>query len=238
MKNPFLSIVIPAYNEEKRLGVTLEKIKNYMDLQDYEYDVVVVSDGSTDGTREVAENSLLYKDGKLRFFCNVKNMGKGFSVKKGVSSVDGEWILFTDADLSTPMKEIDKLFKKSENGADIVIGSRAVKTSKVEVRQPFYRQLMGKTFNLLIRVVLNQKFKDTQCGFKLFKGKTAKRIFQETKLAGFAFDVEMLFLALRYGFKVEEVGVIWINSKESRVHPIFSSLQMFRDIIRIRFIHR
>ncbi len=233
-----LSIIIPAYNEEKRLGPTLEKIRAFMEGKDTSYEVIVVADGSEDRTREVAEESLLAKEGHITTLKNRKTRGKGYAIERGVRVADGDLILFTDADLSTPIEEIDKLIRSIKNGADIAIGSRSINTSEVLTRQPFYRQTMGKAFNLLIRLILGQKFKDTQCGFKLFKKDTAKVLFKQIKIPGFAFDAEIIYLALRNGFKVDEVGVKWLNSAESKVHPVFSSLQMLRDVIRVRFIHR
>lgn len=234
----YLSIIIPSYNEEKRIGSTLEKIESYMDRKGFNYEVLVVDDGSTDQTKSVAIESGLAQNGRLGVLRNEENTGKGFSVKKGVMEANGEYIMFTDADLSTPIDEFDKLLNSVKSGADIAVGSRSVSTSKVAVRQPFYRQTMGKIFNLLIRLILGEDFKDTQCGFKLFKGNIAKSLFRDLTTKGFAFDTELLFLARRRGFKVEEIGVVWKNSPHSTVHPMLSSLQMLWDILRVRRIHK
>ena len=197
-----------------------------------------MDDGSTDRTKKVVLNSGLAKKGRLGFLQNEENMGKGYSVKKGVKEATGEYILFTDADLSTPIDELDKLLFSIESGADIAVGSRSVDTSSVMLRQPFYRQTMGKVFNLLIRLTLNENFKDTQCGFKLFRGDVAKSLFNDLTTNGFAFDAELLLLARKRGLKVKEVGVAWENSPSSTVHPISSSLHMLWDVLKIRRIHR
>ncbi len=233
-----LSIVIPAFNEEKRLGATLAKIRSFMDERRIDPEVIVVDDGSYDGTSKIAGESAFARAGRLKLFRNRKNSGKGFSVRKGVSAAGGRLILLSDADLSTPIGEFDKLRESLDKGADIAIGSRAAALSEVLVRQPLYRQTMGRTFNLIIRFLVGETFRDTQCGFKLFRKEAAKKIFPELLIKGFAFDVEMLYLARCYGYKVEEVGVKWENSLESKVNPLLSSLEMLKDVIRIRMAHR
>lgn len=232
-----LSIIIPAFNEEKRLGDTLESIKSFMDSKEFDYEVILVDDGSSDATSEIAKNTSLFKKGFLKILQNDGNRGKGYSVKRGVADSKGKYILFSDADLSTPISEFDKLMEGINKGADIVIGSRSIKTSKIEIRQPLYRQTMGRVFNLIIKCVLGEKFNDTQCGFKLFIGKAAKSLFDQLTVMGFAFDVEILFLARKNGFKVEERGVEWKNSSDSKVHPLRSSLEMLKDVLKIRLIH-
>ena len=147
-------------------------------------------------------------------------------------------ILFSDADLSTPIKEFDKLEAAIVSGADIAIGSRSVKDSIVRIRQPFYRQSMGRIFNFYVRVILGINLSDTQCGFKLFCSECAEALFEEVRTEGFAFDAEMLFRARRNGLRVDEIGVEWVNSPESKVHPLFSSMRMFRDILIVRLIHK
>lgn len=234
----YLSIIVPAYNEEKRLGPTLEEIKAFMDKKGFAYEVLLVDDGSTDGTQEVSRSSTLSREGRLRVLDNKVNRGKGYSVKHGVSKSKGELILFSDADLSTPIKEFDKLEAAIVSGADIAIGSRSVKDSIVRIRQPFYRQSMGRIFNFYVRVILGINLSDTQCGFKLFCSECAEALFEEVRTEGFAFDAEMLFRARRNGLRVDEIGVEWVNSPESKVHPLFSSMRMFRDILIVRLIHK
>ncbi len=232
-----ISIIIPAYNEEYRIGRTLEKIRNFLKKKDYTYEVLVVDDGSTDKTAQTALDSALCKEGHLRLIKNEANRGKGYSVKKGIISSLGEYILFSDADLSTPIEQLDKLFGFINNGYDIVIGSRALPDSDVRVHQPWYRERMGKTFNFLVKSMLMKGINDTQCGFKLFKSSLAKEIASNMKLNGFSFDVEMLYLAVKNKYKIKEVPVIWMNSPKSKVSPVFDSTRMFFDLIRIRLMH-
>lgn len=234
----YLSIIVPAYNEEKRLGSTLEELKTFMDKKGFAYEVLIVDDGSTDGTQEVSRSSTLSREGRLRVLDNKVNRGKGYSVKHGVSKSKGGLILFSDADLSAPINEFDKLEAAIVSGADIAIGSRSVKGSSVRVRQPFYRQSMGRIFNFYVRVILGVNLSDTQCGFKLFRSECAEALFEEVRTEGFAFDAEILFLARRKGLRVDEIGVEWVNSPESKVHPLFSSMRMFRDILMVRLIHK
>jgi dolichyl-phosphate beta-glucosyltransferase len=234
----YLSVIIPSYNEEKRIASTLDRIESYLERKGFNYEVLVVDDGSTDETKSVALESSLAKKGRLGILHNEKNMGKGYSVKRGVKEATGEYILFTDADLSTPIDELDRLLPAIESGADIAVGSRSADDSRVTARQPFYRQTMGKVFNLFVRIILGEKFKDTQCGFKLFKGDAAKSVFNDLVTDGFAFDTEVLLIARKKGLKIKEIGVVWENSPDSTVHPVASSLQMLRDIFKIRQIHK
>ena len=161
-------------------------------------------------------------------------MGKGFSVKEGALSAHGEYIIFTDADLSTPIEEIDKLLKWMEEGYDIVIGSRALAESDIQIHQPWYREKMGKIFNLLVQALALRGIKDTQCGFKGFRKDVAEKIFPLQTINGFGFDVELLYLAKKHGYTIKEIPVRWLNRASSKVNPLTHSSQMFLDIIRIR----
>ncbi|MCZ6602210.1 MAG: glycosyltransferase family 2 protein, partial [Planctomycetota bacterium] len=228
-----LSIVIPAYNEENRLGETLRRVAEYLDGQRFRAEVIVVDDGSTDGTVEVARAS----PGKHRVLVNDGNRGKGYSVRRGALEAQGDLILFTDADLSAPIDEFDKLRRAIENGADVAIGSRAMPDSDIQIHQPWYRETMGKTFNFLVRSLVFPGVSDTQCGFKAFTGASAREIFGRQTLPGFAFDVEILYIARRLGYRVREVPVVWRDSPDTRVGALSDSLAMFSDIIRIRAIH-
>lgn len=232
-----LSIVIPAYNEEKRLQSTLEKIYSYLKGKNYEYAVIIIDDGSSDRTAEVALDSELNKTGKLSLLKNEENKGKGFSIKRGILASYAEFVLFTDSDLSTPIEELDELFLSIQSGYDIVIGSRSIKGSEIIVHQPFYRELMGKFFNFLVQIFVLKGFIDTQCGFKLFKGNVAKDIANELKIDRFGFDVEMLYLAQKKNYKIKEAPVIWLNSPTSKVNPIFDSWRMFLDLLSIKRLH-
>lgn len=229
----YLSIVIPAYNEEKRIGKTLHKIISYLDSCSYPYEIIVVNDGSADRTSAIVKECCI-KHKQVQLLESVTNHGKGLSVKKGVLSAHGQYVLFSDADLSTPIEEIEKLMDWFENGYDIAIGSRGLKESDIQVHQPWYRESMGKTFNLLVRLIVVKGIKDTQCGFKCFKKEVIKGIFDRQTITHFSFDVELLWIALKKGYKIKEVPVRWLNNEQSRVNPALDSPRMFFDLIKIR----
>ena len=233
---PYLSVVIPAYNEETRLGPTLDRVLAWGDGKDFDVELLVVDDGSSDDTVGLVRRSMT-EHPNLQVLENGKNRGKGFSVGHGVSRATGEHVLFSDADLSTPIEAFDGLHAALQ-GADIAIGSRNMPDSELTKRQAFYREGMGRTFNLLVRMLVFPGIRDTQCGFKLFRSEVAKELFATRKLDGFAFDVEVLFVARRRGYTVAELPVVWINDEASRVHPIRDALGMFRDILKIRRLHR
>jgi len=233
MNNPFISIVIPAFNEEKRILPTLELVDNYLSRQDYKSEIIVVDDGSSDNTVDIVK-AFIQDNKSINILLNGKNRGKGFSVKNGILSAKGEYIFFTDADLSTPIEEIEKClpFLKQEN--DIVIGSRGLVDSEIVVHQPWYRELMGKTFNVFVSSILMKGITDTQCGFKGFKKETVKPIFDNCLVEGFSFDVEIIYLAKKNGFIIKEIPVKWTNSELSKVSPLKHSIQMFVDLIKIK----
>ncbi|MDP2929134.1 MAG: glycosyltransferase family 2 protein [Candidatus Omnitrophota bacterium] len=233
-----LSVVIPAYNEETRIGPTLDEVYNFLSSKKYDFEVILVDDGSRDRTVDVAASSRLFEENKLTILKNGSNKGKGSSVKNGIIHSSGEFILFSDADLSTPIGEFDKLFGEINKGYDIVIGSRALKDSDVKVHQLWHREVMGKTFNFFVKLLLMRGLGDTQCGFKLFKGDAARKIAFSMKVKGFCFDVEMLYLAKIKGYNVREIGVIWENSPESKVRLFSSPLSMFLDLFAIKRIHK
>ncbi|MFC1807390.1 dolichyl-phosphate beta-glucosyltransferase [Candidatus Omnitrophota bacterium] len=232
-----LSIVIPAYNEQERLPATLSKIHSYFNTKKYEFEVIVVDDGSVDDTKKVALGSSLHDVGKLHILSNRENKGKGFSVKRGMRACAGDYILFSDADLSTPIEEVEKLFCYIRSGFDIAIGSRSIRGSDVKVHQPFYREWMGKAFNLIVQHIVLDGIVDTQCGFKLFRSDAGKDIASLVEVDGFAFDVEILYLAKKLNYKVKEVPVVWINSPLSKVNPVYDSCIMFKDLYRIKRLH-
>ena len=223
-----VSIIIPAYNEEKRLPQTLKRIKEFLRGENWESEIIIVDDGSEDRTTQVA-----IKEG-IKVIKNSSNQGKGYSVKRGVEAAEGEYIFFTDADLSTPIEEIDGFLAWLEKEYDIVIGSRTHPEAKILRHQAKYRENMGKFFNLLVRMLFQIPFRDTQCGFKGFKKKVAKRLFRELSCRGFAFDVELIVKAWKAGYRIKEIGVTWINSPDSRVKLTSSPLSMLWELFKIR----
>ncbi len=234
-QRPYLSIIVPAYNEEIRLVPTMDRLIEWTGQQNFKTEILVVDDGSSDDTCGLVERySEPYPHIKL--LRNGTNRGKGFSVGHGVSRAEGELILFTDADLSTPIEEFTRL-ESALAGYNVAIGSRAQPDSQLEQRQPFYREGMGRTFNFLVRTLVFPGINDTQCGFKLFRSEAAKTTFALRKIDGFAFDVEILYIARRLNLSVVEIPITWSNDDASRVHPIKHSLQMLRDIMRVRRLH-
>jgi dolichyl-phosphate beta-glucosyltransferase len=229
-----LSVVIPAYNEEQRISATLGKIIGYFNTHEpADTEIIVVDDGSEDKTSEVV-NRYATEHKNVRLIVCEKNLGKGYTVKVGVSAAVGDNILFTDADSSTPIEEIEKLYPYLGRGYDFVFGSRALKESEIIVKQNWLRQTMGKTFNLFLQLILVSGIKDTQCGFKLFTRHAADRVFPYLKLTGFSFDAELTFIAIKRGLKIKDVPVRWINSFESKVRIVSDSAVMFIDLLRIR----
>lgn len=228
-----ISLIIPAYNEAARLGSTLERAVEYLSRRGGSYEVLVVDDGSRDRTVQVAEG---FADRGVRVIRHERNRGKGAAVRTGVLASQGDEVLLSDADASTPIEELEKL-ELSLAAAPVVFGSRAVDGADVRQHQPFYRELMGKTFNRIIRLLGVRGVSDTQCGFKLLAGDVARELAARLTVDGFAYDVELVWLARRRGHAIAEVGVIWVNSPDSRVDPIRSSLSMLRDVIRMRVRH-
>jgi dolichyl-phosphate beta-glucosyltransferase len=232
MKDVFLSIVIPAYNEEKKIGRTLSLIVDYLNKKIFDWEIIVIDDGSRDRTKDIIKRFM--GDKRISLIGNEKNRGKGYSVKKGILRAQGGFILFSDADLSTPIDEMDKLFLCLRNGYDIAIGSRGLEESKIIIPQFWIRQTMGKIFNLIIRFFILPGIKDTQCGFKLFKGSIAKKVFSLLKIDGFAFDVEVLYIAEKLNLKIKEVPIKWYDSPESKVNPTIDSFKMLIDVCKIK----
>lgn len=228
-----ISVVIPAYNEAERLGSTLERTVDYLSRRGISYEVLVVDDGSRDRTIQVAE---AFADRGVRVIRHERNRGKGAAIKTGLLASQGSEVLLSDADASTPIEELAKLERRLPE-APVVLGSRAVAGADIRQHQPFYREVMGKTFNLIIRIAGVRGLNDTQCGFKLLEGEAARAIGAKLTIDGFAYDVELVFLARRLGYKVVEVGVVWIDSPDSRVDPVRSSLAMLRDVFRMRIRH-
>lgn len=229
-----LSVVVPAYNEEERLGATLDRMIAYLKDMPREWELVVVDDGSRDHTRELVETASR-SHSQVRLIANERNRGKGYSVKRGMLAAQGDAVLFSDADLSSPIEEVEKLIPFLENGHDVVIGSRDIIGSKIEVPQPLFRRVMGYTFMVLRDWIAVSGFRDTQCGFKLFRRPAAQAVFTQSRVDGFCFDVEILAIAKTLGYRMCEVPVVWRNDERSKVNPIGDPLKMFVDLFRIRF---
>ena len=224
-----LSIIIPAYNEAKRLPASLVKVREYLSTAQWEFaEVVVVDDGSTDDTVQVARGA------GARVLQNPGNRGKGYSVKHGMLEAKGEWTLFTDADLSSPISEVEKLWSAVERaGAQVAVGSRAVDRSLVGVHQPMLREATGRVFNVAMRLVTGLNFQDTQCGFKLFQTSAGREVFSRQQLDGFGFDVEVLFIAKKLGLQAVEVPVRWDNVEGTKV-SMWLGFVAFLDLLKVR----
>ena len=229
-----ISIVIAAYNEEHRIGKSLLKVKDYLTQQGFDYEIIVVDDGSTDHTKQIVTNHQT-KIENLNLISYPNNKGKGYALRQGVLASKGEVVLLSDADLSTPIEELGKLLPLiTSRECEIAIGSRALRASRIIKKQPWWRQGMGKIFNRFVKLLVIDGFNDTQCGFKLFSGEIARNLFKDARVNRFAYDVEILVLASKRGYKISETPVVWINSPESKVHPVFDAMQMLMDLIKIR----
>ena len=237
MNGESLAVVIPAYNEERRIGSTIECIHRFLSNNFKKFEIIIVDDGSRDRTADIVLGLSKAKS-FIRIFRNSENRGKGYSVKKGALLADSGYVAFTDADLSTPIEELSKLLRALAEGAEVAIGSRALGSSNVLKRQSLLREKMGKTFNFFVRTFLFKGIKDTQCGFKCFRKYAAEKIFTLQRLEGFAFDAEILFIAKKLGLKIKEVPVSWSNRDNSRVGIFTSPPRMFLDIFRIKGNHK
>lgn len=225
-----ISIIIPAFNEEKRLPSTLATVKDYLAASFWEFsEIVVVDDGSRDRTVEVAEAA------GVRIIRNPANRGKGYSIRHGMLEAEGEWALFSDADLSTPIVELETLWSAVQrDGVTCAIGSRALAGSRIGVHQSIFRESMGRVFNLLMRLETGLTFRDTQCGFKLFEVSSAREIFGRQRLDGFGFDVEVLFIANRLGYRAVEVPIGWNDVAGSKVSMLLG-VKGFLDPLKVRW---
>ena len=225
-----LSLIIPAYNEENRITKTLNQAKKYLESQNYAYEIIVVNDGSTDKTSDIIKTNFP----EVRIISLEKNRGKGCAVKTGMKSAIGEYRVFYDADASTPIEELENIWPKFKNGADIVIGSRALPESSIELHQPFYREIMGKTFNVFVRLFALKDFPDTQCGFKGFTSRASEIVFPKQTLKRFSFDAEILYIGKKHNLTIEQVPVRWINSPATKVNALTDSTKMLLDLITIK----
>ena len=229
-----LSFIIPAYNEEPRIGRSIERALSYFGDQSYDAEIIVVDDGSSDNTVTVVEG---FADRGVRLVALGENRGKGAAVRRGMLEGVGDYRIFSDADFSTPIEETGKALGHLAL-YDVAAGSRAIDRSRIEVRQPWYRETMGKIFNLFVQVAALPGIADTQCGFKGFRAAAAEAVFSRTKIDGFSFDVEALFVAHRIGLSIAEFPVRWINDDRSTVNPVTDSIRMFAELLRIRSLHR
>jgi dolichyl-phosphate beta-glucosyltransferase len=232
---PSLSIVIPAYNESERLGPTLDRVLTFICRHPWDAEIMVVNDGSKDQTSAIVRDYAQKSGGIVRLIENPGNRGKGYSVRNGVLNSSGDIILFTDADLSAPIEEAPKLMEALDEGADIAIGSRWARSELQTQRQSVARQVLGRVFNGLLRVLLNLDFKDTQCGFKAFRRDAARAVFPMQRIERWGFDPEILFLAQRLGFRVAEVPVRWGHDTRTRINPLMDGSRMVGEMIRIRW---
>lgn len=236
-QSPELSIIIPAYNEERRLGRTLRRIRDYFAATPVGaagIEIIVVDDGSTDGTAKVARDCVR-EIPYLRLVSNGANRGKGYSVRHGMLEAKGRVALFTDADLSAPIEEYEKLSAALQAGNDVAIGSRALDRSLISVHQSRFREVAGMIFNCFVRLSTGLPFLDTQCGFKAFVREPCRIIFEQQRIERFGFDPEVLFLARRHGLRVAEVPVRWAHNPATKIHMLRDSLMMFVDLIYIRW---
>jgi len=228
------SIVLPAYNESERIAATLEKIFAYAERNGWKCEVIVVNDGSNDGTAQIVRQCAAERS-NLSLLENPGNRGKGYSVRNGMLHAHGDILLFSDADLSSPITEAEKLLTAIKSGVDVAIGSRWLKTELQIQRQPLHRQFMGRIFNLLLRLVLGLKFKDTQCGFKAFTRGAAQCLFPLQRIERWAFDPELLYLAKKLRLSVQEVPVKWSHREGTRIHPLRDGIRMFWEVLKIRW---
>lgn len=230
------SVVIPVYNEEKRLPEALRRIEAFMTLKKWDWELLVCSDGSTDATDRIVLEKAKSQP-RVKLLPATPNKGKGAAARRGMLAARGRRVLMTDVDLSSPIKESDKLVEALDAGHDIAIGSRAVRKKGADVRQSFRRHVSGRLFNFFVKRLVTPDFQDTQCGFKCFKREAAQALFSEQKLDGFAFDVEILYLAKKKGFKVAEVPVMWSQGHDSKVNVFKDSIVMVGDLMKIRKLH-
>jgi len=229
---PWLSIVLPAYDEAERIATSLERVIAHLDAQPWASELIVVSDGSTDATAHIARET---GGPRVRVIETARNRGKGHAVRTGVMTSRGAHVLFSDVDLSTPLAEIDRFLACHEAGADVVFGSRALPASDVRVRQVWWRESMGRAFNRVARAVARVDMGDTQCGFKSFRRASARAIFERARIDRYAFDVEVLWIARSLGLSVVEVPVAWSNDPHSKVDPLRDSTRMLADLVAIRW---
>lgn len=225
-----LSIIIPTYNEEQRINATLTKIFYFLEGININSEVILIDDGSKDNTVKIAER---FKKGNLHILKNGINMGKGYSVKRGMLYANGDLLLFSDADLSTPIEELIN-FLKYAGEYDVLIAARNLEGSKVS-KQPFFRSTLGKIFPFFVKFILVKGISDTQCGFKMFKRECAKKIFKKQRINRWSFDAEILFIACKYNYKIKQIPVVWNNDKRTKINQFTDPPKMFLELLKIKF---
>ena len=232
--DPQYSIVIPAYNESARIERALTEVLRTIDELHWDAEVLVVNDGSTDNTAAIVEG-FAAKDSRLRLLENGVNRGKGYSVRNGLLHGSGKVVMFTDADLSSPMPEAELLFAAIRDGADVAIGSRWLAQSRQTIHQPLYRQFFGRCFNMVTRMIMRLPFADTQCGFKAFRRSAAQTIFQLQRIERWGFDPEILFIALKRGYNIKEVPVTWGHDERTRMSYLRDGIKMLQELVYVRW---
>lgn len=232
---PKLAVIIPAYNEQERIGPTLDRMEEYLSGQEYSWRVVVVSDGSKDSTVSICQ-AKSKQNPNFSVVDNQINQGKGGVVRQGMLTIEAEFLLFSDADLAAPIEEIEKLWPAMDSGADIAIGSRPLKESRLEVRQPFYREMLGRAFNMAVQLMAVRGIKDTQCGFKLFRMGVARDVFSRSKIDGFGFDFEVLMIARDLGYRIDEIPIRWSHQEGSKVVLMRDGPRMLRELVKLRML--
>ncbi len=237
---PYLSIVIPAYNEAQRLPTTLEQLGQFCREAPWPVEVLIVVEQSTDGTLQIAREHPRQQAHSFKVIDNGPQRGKGHAVRSGMLQAEGEFVFYMYADLSVPLLDVYPFVKLFEEDAsvDVLVGNRQHAQSRITLAQGWLRRSMGQTFNRIISTLALADVRDTQCGFKAFRRKACREIFSRQKIDGFAFDVEVLTLAHRLGFRIADMPVEWINSPESKVHIIRDSLRMLRDVVKVRLAQR
>lgn len=231
---PQYSIVFPAYNESERIARSLDQVLQFIADQRWDAEIIVVNDGSRDDTANIVRR-YAGQHAAVRLVENPGNRGKGYSVRNGVLQASGEYVLFADSDLSSPIREATKLFDALRDGADVAIGSRWLNPALMTERQSIFRQFLGRVFNLLNRAILGLKFKDTQCGMKAFTRRAAQDIFPRQRIERWGFDPEILFIARKFGYKTVEIGVKWAHDDRSKINPVVDGVKMFAEMLQIRW---
>jgi dolichyl-phosphate beta-glucosyltransferase len=231
-KAPFLTVLIPTYNEEKLIDDTLEMVSNFLKSKEYSWEIVVSDDGSRDKTTEIINR---IKKNNIKLVSNPKNQGKGAALRQGIKAAAGKYVIFMDADLSVPLKYVDQFVAKFRDGSEVVIASRRVTGAKIEVHQPWHRETLGKGYTKLTQIITGVKIADFTCGFKGFSKTAAKKIFGNSIIDRWAYDSEIMFLAKKYGYEVVQVPIIWKNRGDTRVKLRSVILESFLDLLKVRW---